>query len=234
MAILAGDKSGLAWYNLLLENMNKEQTSPKKNFIPLQVGVTGGIGTGKSTVCKIFESIGIPIYDADNQAKTLMVENPELRSRIIDLLGSDSYLENGLLNKAYIAKIVFKDSEKLKQLNRIVHPAVIMDGIKWHQSQHRVPYTIKEAALMIESGSYKSLDKLILVTAPLELRIRRVMKRDNISRDEVLSRIEKQLPEKEKMAFAEFIIRNDGSESLVKQVFGIHQQLKQLATLKLQ
>lgn len=213
--------------------MKKDLFPEEKQQTPLQIGVTGGIGTGKSTVCKIFESIGIPIYNADDRAKNIMIDNPEVKKRIVDLLGEESYFENGQLNRTFIAKVVFSDADKLKILNSIVHPAVREDGEKWHHSQIGSPYTIKEAALMIESGNYKTLDRLILVTAPDELRIKRVMDRDNASKIEVLSRIEKQMPEADKKAFADFIINNDGSESLVKQVYAIHQMLKFLALSRL-
>ena len=192
---------------------------------PLQIGLTGGIGSGKTTVCKIFEQIGIPIYYADDRAKQLMVEDGRIIKQIIELFGQDAYLQAGGLNRAFIAGIVFNDPKKLQALNSIVHPAVGKDGTEWHHQQIGVPYTIREAALMIESGNYKAMDKLIVVSAPKQLRIERVMKRDNVNEVAVLARMNQQLAEEEKMKFADFRIINDWRASLIKQVWKIHQQL---------
>ena len=192
---------------------------------PLKIGVTGGIGSGKTTVCRIFESLDIPVYYADDRAKTLMANDPILMEQIIDNFGPSSYFSDGGLNRGFIAGIVFQQPEKLIILNQIVHPAVRTDGLKWHKEQKRVPYTIKEAALMIESGNYKGMDKIIVVTAPIEARIQRVMKRDKVDEAAVNARINKQMPEKEKLKYADFIITNDGNHSLIKQVIKIHQSL---------
>ena len=146
-----------------------------------RIGITGGIGSGKTTVCKIFESLGIPVYYADDRAKVLMTENKKLVDEIKKLIGDKSYFEDGSLNRQYIASVVFKNKNKLEQLNSLVHPAVAKDGILWQQSQSVVPYTLKEAALLIESGSFQALDYLITVWAPKETRIQRVIKRDNIN-----------------------------------------------------
>lgn len=189
------------------------------------IGITGGIGSGKSTVCKIFETLGIPIYYADERAKYLMNHDPELVAGITELFGPEAYLENQELNRAYIAQIAFNDKDKLKQLNALVHPAVGRDGLDWQAAQQNVPYTLKEAALLYESGSYRSLDKIIVVTAPLELRIQRVISRDGARREDVESRISKQMPEEEKVQRADFLIHNDGQQALIPQVMAIHQQL---------
>ena len=191
----------------------------------VQVGITGGIGSGKTTVCKIFETLGIPVYYADDRAKAIMVENPIVMEQIIDQIGPASYFPDGSLNRKYIAGIVFKNTEKLDALNKIVHPAVGQDGLDWHHAQANVPYTLREAALMIESGSYRSLSKLIVVAAPKEIRLQRVMKRDGTDREAVLARMDKQMSEEEKLKYADFVINNDGRHSLVKQVWGIHHQL---------
>ncbi|MDC3210139.1 MAG: dephospho-CoA kinase [Saprospiraceae bacterium] len=191
-----------------------------------RIGITGGIGSGKTTVCKIFESLGIPVYYADDRAKVLMTENKKLVDEIKKLIGDKSYFEDGSLNRQYIASVVFKNKNKLEQLNSLVHPAVAKDGILWQQSQSVVPYTLKEAALLIESGSFQALDYLITVWAPKETRIQRVIKRDNITRHEVEARIDKQIPEFEKLRLAQFVIINDGKKSLVQQVQKLHQRFK--------
>ncbi len=192
----------------------------------LKVGITGGMGSGKTTVCKIFEALGIPVYYADDRAKWLMVHQPEVRKAILKLFGPEAY-QDDQLNRAHIAKIAFSAPEKLKQLNAIVHPAVFKDGQLWHESQQKVPYTLKEAALIFESGSYKTLDKVITVFAPKELRIQRIMKRDNSDRSAIEARMDKQMPEEEKIEKADFVIYNDGEHSLVRQVLYIHEQLTQ-------
>jgi dephospho-CoA kinase len=191
-----------------------------------RIGITGGLGSGKTTVCKIFESLGIPVYYADDRAKVLMTENKKLVDEIKKLIGDKSYFEDGSLNRQYIASVVFKNKNKLEQLNSLVHPAVAKDGILWQQSQSVVPYTLKEAALLIESGSFQALDYLITVWAPKETRIQRVIKRDNITRHEVEARIDKQIPEFEKLRLAQFVIINDGKKSLVQQVQKLHQRFK--------
>lgn len=190
----------------------------------IQIGITGGIGTGKSTVCKIFEVLKIPIYYADDRAKWLMEHHDRLKTSLSEAFGAEVYTPEGRLNRGYLSKIVFQNAEKLAVLNGIVHPIVFEDGLEWAQMQmdKNIPYTLKEAALLFESGSYKWLDKIIVVTAPLELRIDRVVQRDKISRAEVLDRVARQMPEEEKLARADFVIHNDGSQSLIQQVLAIH------------
>jgi len=191
-----------------------------------KIGITGGIGSGKTTVCKIFESLRIPVYYADDRAKALMIENKQLVNGIKNLLGDESYFDDGSLNRQYIANIVFRDDEKLEQLNGLVHPAIAKDGILWQQSQSLVPYTVKEAALLIETGSFQALDYLITVWAPKELRIQRVLQRDGTTREEVEARIDKQMPEFEKLKLAQFVIINDGEKSLVQQVHKLHRRFQ--------
>ena len=190
----------------------------------ISVGVTGGIGSGKTTVCKIFEQLNIPVYYADSEAKRLMTFNKELKSQIKSLLGKEAYYGNGRLNREYVASIVFSDKEKLTQLNHIVHPAVRKDALKWSNSQ-KSKYTLQEAALLVENGSYKQLDYLIVVTAPVEMRIKRVLKRDKSNFDQVKRRIDNQLSEKEKKKVADFIIDNSGQASLIHQILKIHRIL---------
>jgi dephospho-CoA kinase len=190
-----------------------------------KVGITGGIGSGKTTVCQLFEILGIPVYYADARAKDLIVNNLEVKEKIIDLFGTEAYLQDGSYNRAYIAKIVFEDKEKLQQLNQIVHPAVYQDGEDWHKAQEKVPYTLKEAALLFEGQGYKFMDKVILVVAPEHVRIERVVQRDNSNEEAVKKRIKQQLPDAEKIKLADFIILNDGKAPLVPQVLKIHDRL---------
>lgn len=186
----------------------------------IKIGITGGIGSGKSTVCRIFHVLGIPIYNADNEAKYLMANDKALKSSIINLLGSESY-KNNHLNREFIASKVFKDKDLLKKLNALVHPAVKNDFIKWSEKQI-APYVIYEAALMIESGSYKLLDKVIVVTAPLEQRIARVCERDKVLQEKVLARINNQLSQEEMLKYADHVITNDGKTSLISKVLELH------------
>jgi len=187
----------------------------------LKIGVTGGIGSGKTTVCKIFNVLGIPVYYADPRAKELMVTDPVLISAIKSLLGDKSYNEDLSLNRQYIAEIIFSDKNKLDALNSLVHPAVKRDFDKWSKSQ-KTPYVLKEAALLFESGSYKDLDKTILVTAPLELRIKRVTQRDNSTKESILSRVKNQMDEVDKEKLADYIIINDEKTSLIHQIVQLH------------
>ncbi len=195
----------------------------------LKVGITGGIGSGKTTVCQIFATLGIPIYYADTRAKELMHTNIDVIQQIKKLFGESAYDDDGQLDRELIAKKAFHDKKILEELNSIVHPVVFQDTLDWYQTHHYKAYTLYEAAIMFESGSYKLLDKVITVFAPLEDRIIRTIKRDHISRNEVLKRIDKQLPEEEKMKRADFIIYNDHSQPLIEQVLTIHQQLISLA-----
>jgi dephospho-CoA kinase len=190
----------------------------------IKVGITGGIGTGKSFVSKIFKTMGIPFYDADQEAKQIMVKDEKVREALITTFGPDTYFADGTLNRKYLSDQVFNNAEKLSQLNNIVHPAVIQAGVDWSNRQ-TAPYSLKEAALLYESGSYKNLDYTILVTAPEELRIARVMQRDNSNREEIVLRMQKQMPEEKKFQYADFIIHNDGILPLLPQILAIHHNL---------
>lgn len=195
----------------------------------LKVGVTGGIGTGKSTVCRIFSILGIPVYDSDRQAKILMVKDKSLIGKIKKHFGNESYLEDDELNTSYLAATVFDNKEKLKQLNSLVHPAVKKDFEFWASNQD-APYSIKEAALLVETGSYKELDALIVVTAFEKLKIERVLKRDkNRNIDQVKSIINNQLSDDEKKKYADFVINNDENHPILSQVLQIHNELLQKA-----
>lgn len=192
----------------------------------LKIGITGGIGSGKTTVAKIFLVLGIPVYYADDEAKKIMNENGELREKIAAAFGKDAYFNNQL-NRSYLSAIVFNNPEKLNLLNSLVHPAIIEAADKWLQLQ-TTHYSLKEAALIFESGAHQQLDKVIGVSAPKALRINRVMKRDNLNRDEVMARMDKQLDESIKLKLCDFVIVNNDQALLIPQVIALHQQLLQL------
>lgn len=182
----------------------------------LKIGLTGGIGSGKSMVAGIFQVMGVPVFNADNEAKRLMQTDAELVVSIKKLLGEEAYI-NGVLNRPYISSIVFNDSYKLTALNNLVHPVVIKANHEWMKSQ-TAPYVIKEAALLFESGSVENLDLVIGVSSPEILRIKRVMQRDNITKEQVVARIDKQIDTGLKMKLCDYIITNDEQTSLIKQV----------------
>jgi len=189
----------------------------------LKVGLTGGIGSGKSTMAKIFEVLGVPVYYADDAAKHIMNTDAELREKIISTFGAGSYVNNEL-NRPYIASIVFENTEKLALLNSLIHPATIRDAERWMQQQTS-PYVIKEAALIFESGSAENLDYVIGVFSPLPLRIKRIMERDNVTRDEVMKRMSRQIDEDIKMRLCDKVIVNDEQQLVITQVLALHQQL---------
>jgi len=190
----------------------------------LTVGITGGIGSGKTTVCKIFEVLGVPVYYADDRAKYLLNHDDKIITLVKNLLGEAAYINNEL-NRTYISSMIFNNAELLKKYNSIIHPAVALDTHDWQNKHSNAAYTLREAALLVETGSYKFLDKLIVVTAPIETRIERVMLRDNISREEVTARIKNQMPDEEKIKLADFVINNNERDGLIKQVWAIHEQL---------
>jgi dephospho-CoA kinase len=194
--------------------------------VVLKIGLTGGIGSGKSTVAKIFEVLGIPVYYADEAARNLMNTDIELRTAIIKNFGEESYI-NGELNRKYLASQVFNDNYKLDLLNSITHPATINDAKEWMLKQN-APYTIKEAALIFEAGSAEGLDYIIGVYAPQSLRMKRVMDRDNISREEVLKRMNRQVNEEMKMKLCDFIIYNDEQQLVIPQVLALHEKFLSL------
>lgn len=194
----------------------------------LKVGITGGIGSGKTTVCQLFQYLGIPVYNADERAKWLMTNNPAIVNQITELFGKEAY-HNNSLNRKHIASKVFKDKNLLAKLNGIVHPAVAIDSISWFNEQNNKPYAVKEAALLIESESYLDLDKLIVVVADKDIRIKRIIERDDTAKENVLKRMENQLPQKDKVELADFIIDNNGNQLLIPQVIDLHNQLIHLS-----
>lgn len=190
---------------------------------PQLVGVTGGIGSGKSTVCRVFSTLGIPIYDADANAKKLMIHDKDLILSVKSSFGKKAYGTDGSLNRDYLAKTVFSDPIKLSKLNELVHPAVAKDFESWAFSQN-TKYIIKEAALLIESGSYKKLDTLINVSTPTELRIKRIKQRDSFRTEEEIHKIiNNQLSEQERKDKSDFVIKNDETELLISQILKLHQ-----------
>jgi dephospho-CoA kinase len=190
----------------------------------IKVGITGGIGSGKTTVCKLFAAKGIAIYYADDRAKKIMTANRFVKSEIIKLFGQEAYYKNGRLNRKYLSSKIFNDKTLLEKMNAVVHPVVKNDGIEWFRNQSG-PFAIKEAALLIEAGSYKDLDKIIIVTCPEDIRIQRVMQRDKSKKEDVKKRIKNQMPESEKVKFAHYIIINDGVVDLKSQVDKIYNEL---------
>ncbi|MCF8430017.1 MAG: dephospho-CoA kinase [Bacteroidia bacterium] len=192
-----------------------------------KIGITGSIGSGKSIVCKIFEQLGVPTYYADDRAKFLMNSNPEIIANIKQLFGNESYTEIGELNRKHLSNIAFTNKDLLTQLNKIVHPIVFNDFDNWliEKETLKVKYIIKEAALMFETESYKKLDKFIVVTAPIALRISRTMQRDSILKEQVLLRMNNQFSQEDKLAKADYEIKNDEQNSVIEQVYNLHQLL---------
>jgi dephospho-CoA kinase len=189
----------------------------------LKIGITGGIGSGKSTVAKVFEVLGIPVYYADEEAKRLMNVDGALKEKLITAFGKEVYKEDKL-NRSFLSALVFNNTAKLNLLNSMVHPAVLAAADKWFQQQ-TTAYALKEAALIFESGAQEHLDKVIGVFAPKAVRINRVIKRDHTTREEVIARLQKQLDESIKMKLCNYVINNNEQELMVPQVVALHQQL---------
>ena len=185
------------------------------------IGITGGIGSGKSYVCSLFEQRGFRVYYADQRAKWLMHHEPALVAGVKDLFGEEAYLPDGTLNRAYIGKIAFTHPAVLKKLNALVHPATAKDYLDWVQntpSDYPHSFVLKEAAILYESGAYKASQGVITVYAPKHIRLQRVLARDQVSPDEVLKRMDKQWPEWKKLRRADFYIVNDGEHELEPQI----------------
>ncbi len=193
----------------------------------IKVGLTGGIGSGKTTVARIFETLGIPIYYADDAAKRLMNSNEELKSLIIKHFGEESY-QQGELNRKYIASIVFNDKEKLELLNSLTHPITMQDALLWMNKQ-TTSYVIKEAALLFESGAADQLDYIIGVYAPQHIRVKRVMDRDKTTIEEVMKRVSRQIDEEMKMKLCDFVITNNDQQLVIPQVLELDNKFKALA-----
>jgi dephospho-CoA kinase len=192
----------------------------------LKVAVTGGIGSGKSMVCSLFEKLCIPVFYADDVAKTLLDSDIEIREMLIKNFGTGIFDTNFKLNRTKFASIIFNNKKALSTTNEIVHPVVRKEFNSWAEHQNS-PYVIQEAALIFESGQSEYFDKIITVSAPVEIRIERVMKRDNIAREKVLERIKNQLDEEIKCKQSDFIIVNDSKQMLLPQIINIHNNLHQ-------
>lgn len=198
----------------------------------LKTGLTGGIGSGKTTVARIFELLGVPVYYADDRGKALMRDDPGVRAKVQSLFGAEAYDDGGELNRSYIADRVFQDAQMLEKLNAIVHPAVAQDFRDWcGRRAPGTPYVIEEAALIFEIDAHRRLDKTILVYAPEALRISRVVARDGTTEEQVRARMERQMDDHSKVPLADFIIVNDGAHSLVRQALEIHRILTRATSI---
>lgn len=196
----------------------------------LKVGITGGIGAGKSVVTKLFKLLGVPVYDSDSRAKWVMRHNEALKAELIEAYGTQAYTETGELDRAYIASIVFNNPEQLQQLNKLVHPHVRQDFSEWQKQHADKPYILKEAALMYESEAWQQMDRIITVFAPLDVRIKRLVIRDTHRTEaDIRAIISKQLSEEEKIARADYLIMNDDQKMVIPQVLALHQELLSLA-----
>jgi len=189
----------------------------------LRIGLTGGIGSGKTIVARVFEVLKVPVYYADDAAKRLMNESEQMRREIIRQFGDEAYTDHKL-NKSYLGKIVFKDTNKLAILNSIVHPATLLDAQNW-MNQQTSPYAVKEAAVLFESNAHNDLDYVIGVFSPTDLRIQRIMQRDKISLKEITDRINRQMDENIKMKMCDFVLINDEKQPLIPQILSLHQKL---------
>lgn len=191
----------------------------------IKLGITGGIGSGKSTVSDIFSLCGVPVYIADAESKKLVGSSPVIREKLIDFLGEELYKGN-TLDKALLASHIFNDKEKLAKVNAIIHPEVKKDYNLWLERNKQYGIVAQEAAILFESGFDKLMDKVVMVYTPLELRIQRTMVRDNIPYEKVLERIQNQMSDEEKIKLSDFVIVNDGTCSLIEQVLNIIEQLR--------
>jgi len=191
----------------------------------LKVGITGGIGSGKTTVAGIFKSLGIPTFHSDDEAKKCYSTHPEVQHEIVELLGSEAYDESGRPNFGFIAERVFADEPLLKKVNALIHPLVTQQFEYWCKTQQHALYVLKEAAILVETGASKVLDALVVVEAPEELRIERVMRRSYQRRESVEARIRSQVAIHDALELADFRIVNDGKHALIPQVLSIHAQL---------
>lgn len=194
----------------------------------LKIGITGGIGSGKSTVCRVFEFLGVPVYSADLRAREITNSNPLVVKAIKRTFGNDLYAK-GSLDRKKLGALVFGNPDKLARLNAIVHPAVFKDFADWLKEYTNAPYILKEAALMYESGSFREMDYVINVNSPKKLRIQRVMARDKVTAKEVMARMRNQLSDRERTQRADFIIKNNGIEPLIPQVLALHEMFMEMA-----
>lgn len=194
----------------------------------IKVGLTGNIGSGKSTVARVFQVLKTPVYHADDEAKKIL-DSRDIISKLINIYSNDILDTDGKVDRKKLARIIFNDQNEVNKLNRIIHPLIEKDFEQWVKKHKDIKYLIHEAAILFESGFDKLFDKIIFVSAPKETRIQRIIKRDNISRDEVLKRMQFQQDEKEKIPLSDFVINNDDSQPIIPQVLKIHQNLSLLS-----
>jgi dephospho-CoA kinase len=192
----------------------------------LTVGITGGIGSGKSTICKIFRLLNVPVFEADLEAKKLIHSNSVIKAGLIDLFGEAIYTADGTVDRKELAKLIFNDENQLAKVNKLVHPLIRAEFKSWLEKQS-APYIIHEAAILFESGFYKMMDYTILVSAPENIRIERVSKRDNVTREQVKERIQKQWTDQHKRELATLEIKNDNKELIIPQIIEIDKQIKE-------
>ena len=188
----------------------------------LKIGITGGIGSGKTIVCEIFKHLEIPVYNADIEAKKILINNDIVRQKLIEYFGDNIYLSSSEINKEFLANIIFNDKTALNKINSIVHPEVWQKFLRFTQNKTSCNYVILEAAILIESGFYKNMDYVITVTAPKYIRIQRVVKRDNVQENIIMQRINNQISEKERIKFSDFTIINDDKQLILPQVLNLH------------
>lgn len=192
----------------------------------LTIGVTGGIGSGKTTVCHVFKLLGTPVFEADSVAKYLLNTNEKVKKGLVSLFGENIYAPNGTIHRKKLAGIIFNDQIQLSKMNNLVHPAVREEFLKWLEEYKNLPYVIHEAAILFESGFFKMMNYTILVSAPEELKIERVMKRDGISEKMVRERMKKQFSETKKQEMAHLVLLNDNKHLLIPRIIEIDKNLK--------
>lgn len=189
-----------------------------------RIGITGGIGSGKSIICKVFELLGVPVFYADEEAKKLYYNN-DVKATLVEKYGNEIYTIDGKLNREKLAQIIFSNPEELKFINSLIHPLVAEVYKQWCEKFKHLPYTLKEAAILFESGAYKEMDKVITVSAPKDVRIKRIMKRDNSTRAQIEERINNQWSEEQRLAKADFVIYNNDEQLVLPQIIELHQKL---------
>lgn len=194
--------------------------------MPIKVGITGGIGSGKSTVCKIFKLLGVPVFEADIVAKQLQHANQKIKQGLIRLFGEDIYTHEGIVDRKKLADIIFNNDLMLSEVNELIHPVVHEEFENWLKKQNSI-YIIQEAAILFESGFYKTMDFTILISASEEQRIDRVMKRDGMNREIIIQRMKKQWNEEKKQKLASFVIHNDNTNLVVPEIIKINKNLKE-------
>ena len=192
----------------------------------LTVGITGGIGSGKSTVCKVFHVLGVPVFQADIVARNLQNEDPQIKSAIKEIFGEDIYDINGLLNRKGLAEIIFNDKILLEKVNNLIHPAVHQEFEKWKELYSSCPYVLYEAAIMFETGSYHSFDYIIMVMTDEKERIERVMRRDHVSEEAIKRRMLNQMADSQKRKLADFVIENNDNQMIIPKILELDKILK--------